>query len=239
MKRLIEFANAYKTGLHEIKLKELLQMLTPEMAQSNIQTKFPPVEIGSITLVDQIVLLILTKLVNPKTLVEVGTFQGYTTRLLLDNTIQSRVISIDLPLAQTENLQNEFDEQKVLQEGDYNDDFLRAKQRKTGEIYLTDLSKEQAARLKLIKQDSTKLSFKEAIGEFEYIFIDGGHHYEIVKHDTQNALSTIKNGVIIWHDYASNIHSDVTEYLNELAQEKTIFSVKGSLCAFSIVQTPI
>lgn len=233
MNLLRSFASVYPVGMNEIKLKDLLALRKDELSTDTINTMFPPIEIGSITLVDQVVLLLLERLVNPESILEIGTYLGYTTNLFLKNS-KAKVFSVDLPKADVD-LSNTFDSSRVLKEGDYNDDFLRVNQAQQGEVYLYNLTQEEAARLMLVKSDSTKVNFSNTFGKLQYVFVDGGHAYDIVKADTLNARSVIDSGVIIWHDYNSGIHSDVTHFLGEESEHRKIFHVKGSLCAFEII----
>lgn len=230
---LNDVAKQYPVGMNEIKLKDLLTLRKEALYHDQIQTMFPPVEIGSVTLVDQVVLLLLERLVVPKVILEVGTYLGYTTNLFLKNS-EANVISIDLPKDNVD-LESTFEFSKVMKDGDYNDDFLRVNQANQGEIYLKNISAEENARLKLVKSDSTAISFFDMFGDIQFIFIDGGHAYDIVKSDSINARNAMKSGVIVWHDYNSNIHSDVTQYLGEESKTRKIFHVKGSLCAFEII----
>ena len=64
---------------------------------------------------------------------------------------------------------------------------------------------------------------------FDLIFIDGGHTYSCIKNDTEKALEMIKqNGIILWHDYASNKRSskDVFRYLEEMSLKIKIEKIK-------------
>ena len=224
----------FENKIHEIKLKEILQLRDEENYLNEICTLFPPITIGSVTLVDQIVLLCLDELIQPKNILEIGTFQGFTTRLFIKNSKASKIYSIDLP--STDNLIiKEPNTERVFTDGNYNDNFLRDVQNETGEIYLKDLSAEDTLRLQLIKHDSTTFNYTENFESIQLAFIDGGHHFDIVKKDTENVLRTMKHGVIVWHDYASGIHSDVTRYLDERSNTNNIFHVTGSLCAFQII----
>ena len=219
-------------GVNQIKLKELLS-LRNEIGQSNfIKTMFPPVEIGSITLVDQIVLLALAQLCQPKVIVEVGTYLGFTASLLAMNT-SAKIFSIDLPQsAEIDNLSVE--QNSILVDGNENDNFLRKKQASDGETYILELRDEERGKITLIKKDSTALDFVEEFKGAEFVFIDGGHERSIVEKDTENARSIVTEGVIVWHDYGSGIHNDVTAFLDSETERK-IFHVQGSLCAFEIV----
>lgn len=195
---------------------------------------FPPVEIGSITLVDQITLLALVELVEPERILEIGTYQGYTTSLLVSNTSAKEVLSIDLPFMDHVK-KDKVDSEKVLLDGDYNDDYLRSVQNITGTKYLQGLLESEINRIKLIKHDSTKLDFTENVGAIQFAFIDGGHSFDIVKKDTENVLSQMNSGVIVWHDFSSQIHSDVTEFLKGYSENNQIFYVQGGLCAFQVI----
>lgn len=235
MRKLISFSKLYSdNAVHEIKLRNLLEMRDQQNFLKKIHTFFPPIEVGSITLVDQITLLTLLELVSPKRVFEIGTYQGYSARLFLNNSNAEKVISVDLPINKDDD-ESIFDSQRVLYDGDYNDSYLRSNQKKTGTIYLGDLDANEKKRLQLIKCDSTKLNYEEQVGNFEFAFIDGGHHYDIVSADTYNVLKQIKKGVVVWHDYSSTIHSDVSRFLNEHAKKNQIFYVLGGLCAFQII----
>lgn len=222
------------TGVHSIKLRNLLELRASENEVKIIKTMYPPIEIGSITLVDQITLLSLIELVNPKRILEIGTYQGYSTRLFVENSDAKEIITVDLPRFSS-TVGNEVDYEKILHDGDYNDDYLRSVQNTTGAKYLNELDLAHLQRVKLIKCDSTQLDFHEQVGTIEFAFIDGGHSYDIVKHDTINVISQIKSGVVVWHDYASSIHSDVTRFIGEHSASNQIFYVQGGLCAFQII----
>ncbi len=232
---LHEFASAYLGhGLTEIKLKDLLALRSPDNLLRNLTTMFPPISIGSVTLVDQIVLLCLDELVRPDSILELGTFQGFTTHLLAKNSSARSIYSVDLPPTDRV-LIDQPDAHKVLQDGDYNDNFLRDIQNRSGEIYLGALTDAEKQRIRLIKQDSTELDFVKSVGNIEFAFIDGGHHYDVVRSDTEKTLGILKQGVIVWHDFASGIHSDVTRFLHERSKHTRIFHVLGSLCAFELI----
>ncbi len=218
-------------GVTEIKLKILLQMREKISAERYYQSSFPPLEIGSITLVDQVVLLSLLQLIKPKNILEVGTYLGYTTSLLANNSKEALITTIDLP-----GQSNEFDynENQILVDGDENDNFLRSQQHNTGSIYIDALTQRDKERITLVKADSTSISFKKEFVCSEFVFIDGGHDYVTLASDTKNARALVQRGVIIWHDFGSNIHNEVSSYLKN-EQGRKIFHVLGSLCAFEFI----
>jgi predicted O-methyltransferase YrrM len=235
MKNLKEFSDQFSPGrVVDIKLRDLLKLRNQEKLLREITIRFPPEGIGSITLVDQIVLLCLEELVQPRKILEIGTFQGYTTALLASNSNAEQIFSVDLPKVNTSIL-DKPDSLRVLADAQYNDDYLRDLQNATGEIYIDSLDEQVRRRISLIKADSTSLNFKTAVGSFQFAFIDGGHNYDVVLSDSSQVLGLIKQGVIIWHDYTSGIHSDVTRFLAEYARDNLVFHVTGSLCAFQVI----
>lgn len=232
MNQIQNFLNEASEGINIIKLRKLLEARNEISKNTKYTTFFPPVNIGSITLVDQVVLLSLLELTQPKKIIEIGTFLGFTTSLLAMNYNKAEIFTIDLP--RKKNNSWKFKKEEIFKNDSHNDNYLRNKQNKEGEIYINRLSKKKRKNINLIKQDSRKLDFKKVFGNSEFIFIDGGHSKEIIKADTKNARSIVKNGVIIWHDYGSEIHKDVTKFLTKEKSRK-IFHVSGSLCAFEFI----
>jgi predicted O-methyltransferase YrrM len=227
------------SGIHDIKLKSLLEIGEELAIPKTYTASLPPIDIGSITLVDQVVLVLLAKIIQPTKIIEIGTYKGFTTRLFIENTPDTcEVVSIDLPRELTEHL-SEGDLKGALVSAELNDDYLRKRQEVDGEVYVASITNEQRQRLRLVKQDSTKIDFKAMFETAEMIFIDGGHEHGIVAADTRNAFDVVKRGVVVWHDYSSNIHGDVSEFLEDFSKSHAVFHVANSLIAFSLVNVEI
>jgi hypothetical protein len=43
-----------------------------------------------------------------------------------------------------------------------------------------------------------------------------------------------KDSIIVWHDYKSKIHTDVTKYLNNFNKKKNFFYIKNTMLAFAM-----
>lgn len=224
-------------GVNKIRPKVLLQFLEKNYTQPiEMRINIPSSEIGSLTVLESTMLVSLLKISNPKVIFEYGTFLGYSTSLFLKNSEENcKVISLDLgaDLEQTENI----DVTKILVNDDINDRYLKIVQSKLGPIFIKEDIKNKNERLELIYGDSTRMSVNsmKLNKKVNFIFVDGGHDYRVIKKDTENALKMIDTGIIIWHDYDSKIHKDVTTFVNNFSVDKHIFHIENTMLAFYIV----
>lgn len=68
---------------------------------------------------------------------------------------------------------------------------------------------------------------------YDFIFLDAGHRYEEVKHDTELLLPLLSSeGFLLWHDYANwgyfNRINGVPEYLHQLSNDIPIAQISGT-----------
>jgi hypothetical protein len=228
-------------GLIKIRPKIILQRLENSFKRPvEMKMNIPSSEIGSLTTIEATMLICLIKLIKPSKIFEFGTFLGYSTSLFLKNSNKKCVtISIDLGTQISYNeLKNGINENDILKNDKTNDDYLRIVQSKSGPIYIkTDIERKNN-RLILLNGDSREISLERLgiIGAVNFVFIDGGHTYDIVKSDTEKALKMVKKGIIVWHDYNSKIHGDVTSFVDQLSSSKKIFHIENTMLAFHIVE---
>lgn len=192
---------------------------------------FPPTSIGSLLLLESAILSSLAKAIRADCIFEIGTFLGSTACVLAKNTDPStKIYSLDLPVDEVSSPQENLD----ITIGDQNDEFLRNLQKDAGTPYLEKLSEEDAQKISLIKCDSLKFDPDEygLTQKCDMVFIDGGHSREIIRSDTQLAKKMLKpNGLILWHDYKSKIHTDVTDFIEEEMSYASIFHVENTMLA--------
>ena len=87
--------------------------------------------------------------------------------------------------------------------------------------------------------DSQHYDFSPYFGKFDMVFVDGDHHYESVKKDTETAFKLLKGerSIIVWHDYGldpETIRWDVMGAILDGAPDDKrnhIYHISNTLCA--------
>lgn len=225
--------------IRAIRPKILFGEIEAKHKNSNVSFKvnIPPTAIGGMTLLESSILVSLYKLCRPKDIFEFGTYMGASTLLLAENSEDDvRITTLDIDKASLSG--NTAAATDILHNADDNDAFLRRSFADSGAIYLDRAAPEIQKKVTRLHQDSRAMDIRKMgfVNTFDYIFIDGGHDYETIKTDTANALKMArKDSVIIWHDYNSQIHGDVTRFINgEHSQHHALFHVEHTMLAFQL-----
>ncbi len=90
--------------------------------------------------------------------------------------------------------------------------------------------------------NSLHFDFQELNKKFDLIFIDGNHHYEYVKNDTEKVFKHLihDESIIVWHDYARNPEKFRPEVLAGIFDgtpreyRKYLYHVSNTMCAVFI-----
>ena len=68
--------------------------------------------------------------------------------------------------------------------------------------------------------DSRKLTRADLRVGYDFVFIDGGHDYETVLHDTELAVAVVTHGgIIAWHDYNDSPEIGVRKVVDKVNAE--------------------
>jgi len=145
----------------------------------------------------------LVKWKNPKTVVEIGTYKGFTTLHLSRNTSEMcRIFTVDLP------------PEAAGQKASRSSDPHLIKESVTSERVFGKDSK-----ITQILEDSTSIEWARIVNRpVDFALVDGSHLYEHVRKDTEAVLKVLApGGILVWHDYLRvEIRRGVGQYLSEL-----------------------
>jgi len=159
----------------------------------------------------------LVSALQPRKILEIGTFHGVGALTMALNAPAAEIYTVDLP--------NEAGNDMVpsLSRGDQ--EWVRLSRGMQGVAFA---GHRLSARIHQVFADSLKMDVREFIDSADFCFIDGGHSYECVKADTENALKVLSaKGVIVWDDYSWFVE-DVGRYLLELARKLPLKRIFGS-----------
>jgi len=173
---------------------------------------------GDVTRHCRLVLAALGRLLQCRTVFEIGTYLGQTTWVVAHNNPDAQVFTLDLPsLDAVHQLRYQVTDPEyfvVWNRG--------ARFRGTPE----------AARITQLFGDSATFDFSPYFGTMDLVFIDGSHSYDYVKSDTEAALRLLSDrGTIVWDDYLyyPGIYRVVTELSPQL--DRPIFHIVGTRLA--------
>lgn len=167
---------------------------------------------------DLIRLAFIAKLVEPKTIFEIGTYKGRTAlTFALNSPGDCTVYTLDLP-----------PQAKAL-------GMQRAC---TADAKIIDSSlpgldyegKDVSARIVQLYGNSLDFDFTPYAGKMDLVFVDGAHDYDAVRLDTINALKMLSpNGVLIWDDFADyGDYNDVTRAVLDILPGTEVIQVAAT-----------
>jgi len=161
--------------------------------------------------------------VKPKIFLEIGVFHGVTAKnvceLLYDiHKNDFKYIGLDLFEKSDENKSEVIPETKFKNPlKNFYFKFIKRQDPYSLEA-VKDLLKKFEKNVHLIKGNSNNILKKIDMAKVDFVFLDGGHHYETVKNDLTNCSDVVKNGgVVLCDDYnlgsALGVRKAIDEYV--------------------------
>jgi predicted O-methyltransferase YrrM len=166
---------------------------------------------GNVTTFELVSLCLLARSISPRTILEIGTFDGRTTLNLAANSPGATVFTLDLPREELPSAEARI----APSDRKYVDKAVSG-----ARFHGTDCE----SRIQQLYGDSATFDFTPYHGEVDLVFVDGAHSYEYVLSDSRNALRLLRSGsgVIVWHDYGT--WDGVTRALDELRRHEPAFA---------------
>ena len=212
-----QFVSSWAYGdAPRVPIRELFP--TIETEEVRIERVFDRDIVTSLTAKELLVLCSVVRHVRPQRILEIGTFDGNTTRNIAANAPDNaRVTTIDLP--------PDWDGQLGIP---VSPDRINVTPRET--VGRQFRGSECEHKIRQVFGDSACLRWDQLGGPFDLIFIDGCHEYEYVRSDTQGAMRHISpRGLILWHDYGN--FEGVSRAVDEVGTEMNVRAIQGTRLA--------
>jgi predicted O-methyltransferase YrrM len=220
-------------GLQERYVTEILPLRGEETAVPiRLDPTTSPWWFGPVTsyLADLTALTMICRLLQARTVFEIGTLEGHTSYHLALNTPDDATIwTLDLPTDGAESGAGGTLPTTTI------DEHLITRAARRNYVFP---GKAVAHKIKPIFGDSATFDYGQwRGGKVDFFFVDGAHSYEYVANDTAKALDCTRiGGVIAWHDFGRSGVNGVTRFLRELAAKGyPIYAVPGGSLAYMVV----
>ncbi len=192
----------------------------PELQRVRVTLEcLPPCGIGT-PLEDLLYLALITKVLAPRKIFEIGTFRGRSTLNFALNSPEHCVIyTLDLPpeskSAAAASAELTPADKKVIEESITGLDYRGS---------------EVAHKIVQLYGDSRVFDFSPYYGQMDLVFVDALKHYTAVRHDTEEALKMVRpGGAVIWHAFANyGDYHDVTRAVLDCLPPREVVQIANT-----------
>lgn len=159
----------------------------PLVVPSSFLLEFSARELPVLAPHEQMVLALLARTVAPRTILEFGTGQGFSSYIWAENTPDdTRIVTLDL---------------NPVSRGQYTATILRGDDA-VGRVFRDSEKAEKVQQVLVRPGEPAPDALISLQGSVDLIFIDGDHSYDGVAHDTEMAFEFAHaNTVFLWHDF--------------------------------------
>lgn len=153
---------------------------------------------------------------RPKTVFEIGTFDGSTTYLLAKVLPTARIVTLDLPPETYARPSTPHPQRDAGTAESVDRDSIGSRFH----------GQPEGDRITQLVGDSRTFDYADYLGKVDLVIVDGSHEYETVTIDTANALRMVSSsGLVIWDDYAGR-WPGVVRAVDEAAQRQHLEIVR-------------
>lgn len=199
MRRAVSFARMVESSrIRELYLQEIFDDIDHTVVPIGAMNELS----GHPNKTDMLIVCAIAKHLKARRVFEFGTYLGRTTYHLTFSADDTVVTTLNLP----PDAANEYSS------------FIGRYYRGT----------DREPRIEQIFQDSREFDPEPLAGQFDVVFVDADHSYDMVKIDTLNAYKLVKpGGIILWHDYAPK-SDGLLRFFAEFTQKRPLFRIKNT-----------
>jgi glycosyltransferase involved in cell wall biosynthesis/predicted O-methyltransferase YrrM len=198
-RKVVDFVrNLEESRIREVYIEELF----PGIQNVSVPIGVINEQTGHANKTDMLYVSAVAKHIHAAKIFEFGTYMGRTALYLARNNPQGQVFTLNLPPEQDPRY---ADFMGVLFKG-----------------------QEEEKRIARLHTDSREFDTLPYLQQFDFVFVDGDHSYELVKNDTQKAFELLKpEGIIMWHDYAPK-SGGLVQFFREFTQDRPLFRIRST-----------
>ncbi len=198
-RKVAEFVrNMEDSRIREVYVQELFPGIEKESVPIGVINELT----GHANKTDMLYVSAVAKHIGARKMFEFGTYMGRTTFHLAHNNPDGQVFTLNLP------------PEKDPRYAPY--------------IGVLFKGREEEKRITQIHSDSREFDTAPYRQQFDFVFVDGDHSYDLVKNDTQKAFELLKKGgVIMWHDYAPK-SDGLVRFFKEFTQDRPLFRIRST-----------
>ena len=222
--RADEFERDIERARKTIPSGNLNKIFPPELEKQSIKLENFLGHWGNVSIEELCKICLIVKFVQPKKILEIGTYNGMTTlQMALNSPSDCVTYTLDLPEEISASLQ--LSQLDTYVSKHFKDKFGTS----TGSYF------KNRNDIKIIQKlgDSATFDYSEIGNELiDIIFIDAAHDYKNKEIDSEQAFKLLsKKGVIIWHNYNDVTNPDVTKYLADISKRRKLFHLRNTMLA--------
>jgi predicted O-methyltransferase YrrM len=160
----------------------------------------------------------IVRATHPRVIFETGTYLGVSALTMALNAPEYCHIH-------TQDLPEEANKREVAGLNKIDQAHVETSRYRVGEAFLRSPLKH---RISQIREDSMSFRAETVMKDVDLAYIDGGHSYELIAKDTENAFRVMTTkGTIVWDDYF-HLYPGVVKYLDELNEKLHLKGIEGT-----------
>jgi len=208
---------------------KVFTMITTPLHRRIVKVVLP--ELHTPKILETAVLIALAKIVKARTFFEFGTYIGVQTLNIAMNLPPSaKIYTLDFDEESYKKVRHQHEKDSVvsLRHFEYEDK-------------LAFLKSPYCKKITRFYGDSNEFDFSEFEGKIDMAYVDGGHDLRTLKSDTQNAFRIMASdhpACIAWHDYKNPDHPQLTQFLDELSVEYSMYHLEETMICFYLKNEP-